>query len=224
MIIVVNGSNIRVRNYIPFFERLASWGFIVVGNDDPQTGTGESASVTLDKMLSLPSDSVLYGKIDVNNIGVIGYSQGGAGAINAVTRYENGSYYKALFTGSASYALLAKNMGWEYDISKVHIPYLMTAGTGASDDSGHYGDDEFAGVAPLFSLEENYNGMPDDVFKVRGRITGAEHMAMQVLSDGYMTAWMLYNLRGDEEAGKVFIGENAEIMQNQGWQDVEKNQ
>jgi hypothetical protein len=24
--------------------------------------------------------------------------------------------------------------------------------------------------------------------------------------------------------GKVFIGENSEIMQNQGWQDVEKNQ
>jgi hypothetical protein len=38
MIVVVNASNIKVKNYKPFFDRLASWGFIVVGNDDPQTG------------------------------------------------------------------------------------------------------------------------------------------------------------------------------------------
>lgn len=34
MIMVVNASNTRVRNYKPFFERLASWGFIVVGNEE----------------------------------------------------------------------------------------------------------------------------------------------------------------------------------------------
>ena len=93
MIMVVNASNTRVRNYKPFFERLASWGFIVVGNEDPQCGTGETASITLDYMLNLPSDSVLNGKIDKENIGIIGYSQGGAGAIDAVTRYENGNIF-----------------------------------------------------------------------------------------------------------------------------------
>ena len=48
MILVVNGSNTPAAVYQPYFERLASWGFIVVGNDDPQTGSGETASLTLD--------------------------------------------------------------------------------------------------------------------------------------------------------------------------------
>lgn len=48
MIMVVNASNTRVRNYKPFFDRLASWGFIVAGNEDPQAGTvfiGDSAEI-----------------------------------------------------------------------------------------------------------------------------------------------------------------------------------
>lgn len=36
-------------------------------------------------------------------------------------------------------------------------------------------------------------------------------------------AWMLYQLQGDEEAGKALIGENAEILNNASWQDIEKN-
>jgi hypothetical protein len=223
MIMVVNASNTRVRNYKPFFERLASWGFIVVGNEDPQCGTGETASITLDYMLNLPSDSVLNGKIDKENIGIIGYSQGGAGAINAVTRYENGNIYKTMFTGSAAFQLLSKNMGWEYDISKVTIPYFMAAGTGTSDDSGKYGEGDYQGVAPLHGVKENYDDITADVFKVMGRITGAEHGDMLVLSDGYMTAWMLYQLQEDEKAGTIFIGDDAEILHNDGWQDVEKS-
>ena len=223
MIVVVNASNTRARNYIPFFDRLASWGFIVVGNEDPQTGNGETASLTLDYMINLPSDSVLFGKIDLDNIGIIGYSQGGAGAINAVIDFDNGSYYKTIFTGSAAYALLSQNMGWGYEISQIEIPYFMAAGTGSSDDSGNYGDDQFAGVSPLFSQEDNYNGITADVFKVRGRIIGAEHGDVMVLSDGYMTAWMIYQLQGDERASMVFLGEDAEILSNSNWQDVEKN-
>jgi len=42
--------------------------------------------------------------------------------------------YKAIFTGSAPYPLLSKNLGWEYDISKIEIPYFMIGGTGWTDD------------------------------------------------------------------------------------------
>ena len=102
----------------------------------------------------------------------------------------------------------------------------MTAGTGASDDVGNseiHNNEVFAGVAPLASLVENYNMISNDVFKVRARVSGAEHGAMQVMTDSYMTAWMLYHLRGDVEAGSVFIGDCAEISSNNGWQDIEKN-
>lgn len=224
MIMVVNASGTPASSFEPFFPRLATWGFVVVGNEDGQTGNGQTASITLDFMLHLPSDSVLAGKIDYSNMGIIGYSQGGAGAICAVTNYENGALYKAIFTGSAAYPTLAKNMGWEYDVSKVTIPYFMTAGTGKSDDSGSDPETSYGGVSPLSALTSNYNSISDDVQKIRARAVGAEHEQMLMRSDGYMTAWMLYQLAGDEEAAAVFVGENAEILHNNNWQDVEKNQ
>jgi len=228
VIVIVNASNTAALNLKPAYARLASWGFIVVGNDDRQTGTGETASETLDYVLDLNKDenSELFGKIDEAHIGCIGYSQGGAGAINAVTKFENSDKFTALFTGSAAYSLLSNNMGWGYDVSKISIPYFMTAGTGSSDDAGNseiHNNEAFAGVAPLASLVENYDGITADVLKLRARITGAEHQDMLNLTDGYMTAWMLYHLQGDAEAASVFVGENAEILTNSGWQDVEKN-
>lgn len=224
MIMVVNASGTPAAAYEPFFSRLASWGFVVVGNEDGQTGTGETASLTLDYMLHIPADSVLWGKIDYESMGIIGYSQGGAGAICAVTNYENGALYKAMFTGSAAYPTLAKNMGWAYDASKIAIPYFMAAGTGKSDDSGNDPETSYGGVSPLSALIANYDSIADNVPKVRARAVGAEHEQMLMRSDGYMTAWMLYRLAGDETAGSVFDGADAEILQNANWQDVEKNQ
>ena len=224
-IIVANASNTAALNYEPYFERLASWGFIVVGNDDRQAGTGISTSLTLDYMLeqNKNSNSLFYEKIDIQNIGIIGYSQGGAGAIRAVTEYENSGLYKTIFTGSAAHSYLAQ-MWVGYDASKVSIAWFMTAATGTSDDTGATdAATEWLGVAPLSSLAENYDAMPDNVFKLRARVVGAEHEDMQESTDGYMTAWMLYQLQGDEEAGTALIGETAEIMNNSKWQDIEKS-
>ena len=224
VIVVVNASGTPAFKYEPWFKRLASWGFIVVGNEDPQTGTGETTSIMLDYILNLPSAHQLNGRLDADNIGIVGFSQGGAGAIAAVTMYDNGTAYKAIFTGSAAYPLLAENMGWRYDVSKIKIPYFMAAGTGKTDDNGAADiTKEYAGVAPLASLVGNYEMISDDVLKVRARATGAEHEDMLARSDGYMTAWMLWQLCGDEEAAEVFIGESAEILHNNNWQDVEKN-
>lgn len=224
VIVVVNASGTPAFKYEPWFKRLASWGFIVVGNEDPQAGTGETTSIMLDYLLELPQDHKLNGRLDTDNIGIVGFSQGGAGALAAVTMYDNGTAYKAIFTGSAAYPFLAGNMGWKYDISKIKIPYFMAAGTGATDDKGVADiTKEYAGVAPLASLIENYETISDDVFKVRARATGAEHEDMLARSDGYMTAWMLWQLRGDEEAATVFNGKAAEILHNNNWQDVVKN-
>lgn len=108
-----------------------------------------------------------------------------------------------------------------HDVSEVTVPYFMAAGTGASDDAGvEDPEKEFGGVAPLSSLVENYDRMSDDVFKVRARVIGAEHEDVQVRTDGCMTAWMLFHLQGDEEAGRVFLGDDAELLGNGNWQDA----
>ncbi len=223
MIMVVNASGTPAASYEPFFERLASWGFIVIGNEDGQAGTGETASITLDAVLNL-KETVIAGRIDRDNMGIAGYSQGGAGALAALSEYENGKIYKTVFTGSAAYKFMAGNFGWNYDVTKITIPYFMTAGTGKSDDAGVKDiTKEFAGVCPLESLIENYNSISADVMKIRARATGAEHEQMLMRTDGYMTAWMLYHLQGNEEAGKAFFSDDAEILHNTNWQDIEKN-
>ncbi len=75
----------------------------------------------------------------------------------------------------------------------------------------------------VFSGKIDYDSIADDVPKIRARAVGAEHEQMLMRSDGYMIAWMLYQLTGDEEAGTIFHRENAEILHNANWQDVEKN-
>ncbi|WP_154460158.1 hypothetical protein [Floccifex porci] len=46
---------------------------------------------------------------------------------------------------------------------------------------------------------------------------------MLTYADGYMTAWFMYHLQNDEDAGSVFYGDNAEILNNVNWQDIQKN-
>lgn len=224
IIIIVNGSNAIASRCEPFFERLASWGFVVVGNDDPMAGHGDSTSRMLDFLLAAAEDAEhsLYGLIDISKIGIAGYSQGGAGALRAATEFANSSRYTTLFTCSAASQLLSQNLGWAYDPAKVQIPYFMVAGTGMSD-AGDGKNGGWVGVTPLASLEENYLAMPDDIDRVMSRRIGAEREDMMACSDAYLTAWMLYRLYGDEQAAKVFVGDTAEIRHNELWQDVKSN-
>lgn len=224
IIIIVNGSNAISSRCEPFFERLASWGFVVVGNDDPMAGRGDSTSRTLDFLLAAADDAEhpLYGLIDTSKIGVAGYSQGGAGALRAATEFANSHRYTTLFTCSAASQLLSQNLGWAYNPAKVQIPYFMVAGTGVSD-AGDGKPDGWVGVTPLASLEENYTAMPDDVERVMARRVDAEHEDMMACSDAYLTAWMLYRLYGDEQAAQAFVGDTAEIRHNELWQDVKSN-
>ncbi len=221
LVIMANGTGIKASKYKTIFKHLASWGFIVVGNEDGNSWSGLSSSETLDFMLQLNGDenNIFYKKIDMDNIGIGGHSQGGVGTINAVTNYENGKYYKAMYTASTTHLELAIALKWPYDVSKVKIPYFMAAGTKKIDAGGG----QNAGIAPLSSLQKNYNAISNDVTKVMARRVDAEHGDMLSFADGYMTAWFNYFLKDDEEAGKAFFGENAEILNNSNWKDIQIN-
>ena len=221
VILVANASANPASVYKPFFERLASWGFVVVGNEESQTGKGEGISKTLDVLFGLVYTHPLREVMDYDNIGIIGFSQGGAGALAAVTEYDNGDKIKAIYTGSAVCPEVAEEYGWKYDTSKISVPWFMAAGTGDSDAGNE--KDKVVGVSPYVFLMDSYDSMAESVPKVRARIVGAEHGDVLKRSDGYMTAWMLYQLKGDKEAAGVFEGKDAEILNNANWQDVEKN-
>lgn len=111
---------------------------------------------------------MFYGKIDIENIGIAGHSQGGVGAINAVTEQSNGNIYTAIWAASTISRYHADEMnkngdGWSCSLSNIHIPIFMVAGTKDFDA-------------------------------------------------GNMTAWFMYSLKGDTEAGKAFLGEDAFLL------------
>ncbi len=231
LIVIANGTGSTALTYKAVFKHLASWGFIVVGNGDENSRSGASSAATLDFMLGLNKDqqSDFYGKIDTDHIGITGHSQGGVAAINAVTQQPNGRYYKAMFTASATSSFWGqKNQlgeDWSYDVTKVDIPYLMVAGTKTFDagTATSISAKEGQGITPLWSLNTNYEHIRDTVVKVMARRVNADHGDMMTHEDGYMTAWFMYWLNNDPQAGKAFFGDQAEILTNANWQDVRKN-
>ena len=230
IVVMANGTGVPASRYAPVFRHLASWGFVVIGNEMQNSWSGGAAAGALDLLAELNEDpsSLFYHKLDLDNVGSAGHSQGAIGAINAVTAQPNGDSYKALYLASTPSSLYASTLEWAYDPALIDVPCFMTAGTGLLD-AGEAGSPEVAeeaqevSISPLWSQEENYGLIPDSVPKLRARRTGADHAEMLPWPDGYMTAWFMYWLQGDEAAGRAFFGPDAEIVHNPLWQDIEKN-
>lgn len=211
VVVVLNGTGVLPKKYKALFEHLASWGFIVIGNDDGSTGFGKSADETMDyiKKANEDKDSVLYGKIDIDNIGITGHSQGGAGVFTSISIMEHKDEYKTAVALSPTHEESALAFGWNYDLTKINIPTLIVAGT--------QGDFETQMVLPLEKMIDMYNKIPSS--KAMMRRIGAEHGQMLYSADGYVTAWFMWQLQGDEEASKAFNGDNPEILKNELYQD-----
>ena len=212
MILVVNGTGGKATRYEPGFELYASWGFITVGTQDKNTGTGETTIMTLHYMLEQNDnpDSVFYHKIDVDNIGITGFSQGGAAVFNVLTKYEEASYFKAAAPLSPVCEKTAQETtNYPYDSADVKCPILVMTGTS--------GDFETALVSPLGEMNKQYDKitMP----KVMARRVGMDHDHMMYSAGGYVMAWFRWQLMGDEEAAKAFVGNSPELMRNSMYQD-----
>ena len=240
VVVIANGTGMKASKQSAIYEHLASWGFIVAGNEDEHSRTGASSAATLDFILSLNEDpqSVFYGRIDTENIGIVGHSQGGVGTINAVTQQKNGNLYKTICAQSTTSSAVAYALnqlddelggGWSCDTSTLSIPAFMVAGTGSADAGNveenrlELAEGETQGICPLWWLRECFDAMPDTVPKIIGRLSGKDHGDIPFSADGYMTAWFMYWLQGDEAAGKAFFGADAEIGVNENWQDVTIN-
>ncbi len=216
MILVMNGTGGKATKYEPQFEMYASWGFIVVGTQDKGTGTGKTTVKVLNDMLSLNEDenSIFYHRIDLENIGLTGFSQGGAGVFNVLTKYEEAKYIKAAVPLSpVSEYMTALATDYTYDSSLVKCPILIFAGT----------EDEFETetVIPIELLNEQYGRISSP--KAMARRTGMDHDHMMYSAGGYVIAWFRWQLQGDAEAAKVFTGNSPELMNNPLYQDQRIN-
>lgn len=222
VVIFVNGTGVKGSKYQAMQKHLASWGFITVSTEEEYAWNGFSAEMSLRFLQKLNSEKVeingyhneFYGKIDFNNVGITGHSQGGVGVFNAVTEQKNGGAYKAIASLSPTNHALANALDWVYDESKITVPTLLMSSTGE-------GDENF--VVNLNGLTDIYQSIPSEVFKVMARRNQADHGDMLYFADGYVTAWFMYWLKGDQSAGEAFFGADAELLKNEWYQDQKIN-
>jgi hypothetical protein len=117
--------------------------------------------------------------------------------------------YKTVVAESPSNPELSAGLEWDYDLTKITIPVFFVAGT--------EGDFEMKTVIPTEKLPEMFEAV--NAPKVMARKKGCEHGHMLYSADGYVTAWLLWQLQGDEEAAKAFIGESPELLENPLYQE-----
>ena len=208
-VVMVNGTGLMARHYRPVFEHLASWGFVVIGNDDSNAWNGRSALVSLDKAIFQNSivSSPLYQRIDLDRIGVVGHSQGAMGAINAATEDDR---FKVLYAASCPQKSLAKKLDWSYSMKTISIPTMLVAGTEWIDRH----------ISPLDSLLLLAEELPNTTPMLLGRLKGVEHRYVLHEGDAYMTAWLRHFLANDADAAAALASDNPEILNNPRWQNV----
>ncbi len=211
LIVVLNGTGVKASKYKAQFKHFASWGFVVIGTEEPESWDGVAAESSLDFMLEQNENpsGIFYHKIDTGNIGAVGHSQGGAGVFNAITEHEHSSMYKTAVPVSPTNEEQTTALGWHYDLSKVSVPILLLAGT--------KGDFEMKYVIPEESMIEMYNKISSP--KVMARKLDCEHGDMLYSADGYITAWFMWRLQGDEAAARAFTGDSPEIAGNSLYQE-----
>lgn len=206
VIIMANGSGVWGSRYIPSFEHYASWGFIVIGNEHNTAFAGDSSDASLSYLIEANTDpsSVLYQKVDLENVGIVGHSQGGVGVFNAITAQPHSNVYKTAVALSPVSEETAKAINWTYDTTKITIPIMVLAGT--NNDS-----------ISVEQLQTLYSHITSD--KAMAVRTNTNHPEMLYSADGYVTAWFMWQLQGDEEAAKAFRGETPELSNNRLYQD-----
>lgn len=215
VIVLCNGTGVPLSKYSAVAKHYASWGFIVIGTEETYSWNAFGAEMCLrylerwnENARIGDADSIFYQKVDFSNVGVVGHSQGGVGVMNAITCTEHQTVYKTAVALSPTNKELAASLMWDYDATLIDIPFLLVSGAGGGDDWVVTGE----------QLDAIYDDIPG-THKVKMRRENTPHGEVLYSVDGYVTAWLMWHLQGDEEAARAFIGETPEITVNPLYQD-----
>jgi pimeloyl-ACP methyl ester carboxylesterase len=194
-----NGTGTPTMVYAPFLNHLASWGFVVVASNSVMTQSGRQMIAGVDYLIQQNNrpGSNFYNMIDTEHIGTTGHSQGGGGSINAATDRR--------VTCAAPVAPSPGRIG------QVDGPVFLVAGR----------RDSIVSAALVRSTSYAPANGPT-VFGIVNNMGHLNFIGNLGNARGYITAWFMYHLQGDEYAGRAFVGE-CEICRNNSWQIDTKN-
>jgi hypothetical protein len=207
-----NGTNAVPSQYSGLLNRLASWGFVVVASTSKTTGKGTEITAGANYLVAQNgvSTSPFFNKLDTTAVAAVGHSQGAGGSTRATI--ANPALIKTLVT-IALPAQAWVSAGDEYNPAQITRPVLFLGGandwliSSPSTNTGYY--NQVPGPAAVAVLK------------------GADHNTIQGTGGkfpAYITAWLLYQLKGDALARGAFVGSPPEINANTGWQNQAEKQ
>ncbi|MGS2809145.1 poly(ethylene terephthalate) hydrolase family protein [Nocardia sp. MW-W600-9] len=233
-----NGTMAHPREYAYLLSHLASWGFVVIAADRTDTGTGVQMLDAVRYLAAENSDpnSVFHGKIDATTAGATGHSQGGLGAINALTR--GGGAVRTAVTLEMPLSAVCASLPTVDGQSSCIDPAAVTSGSvllvnGSADGISPATQQLPADLIGMQSMQAYYDALPAGIPKARAAVVGAQHNDIQGQPDctnysctegvyrylGYLTAWFMDRLRGDATARSAFLTGTGEILHNPHWSD-----
>ena len=210
--------------HVNFLNEVASHGFLVIaigpmpkeGEKTRDRSTSSQLSEAIDWAIAQNGDkeSPYYKKIDVNNVAVSGMSCGGLQTLEIAPDPRittavvcNSGILPNPTTGMPGMPSLAKDQ-----LKKLHTPTLYILG-GESDIAYNNGMDDYQRIdhVPVFmaNMDVGHGG-------TYGQPHGGEFAKVA-------TAWFLWQLKGDKEASKMFLGDDCGLCGDPNWKFESKN-
>ena len=210
--------------HVNFLSEVASHGFLVVAigpmpQEGERTGERSTSSQLLDAIdwaiaRNSDRDSPYFGRIDTAHIAVSGMSCGGLQALEvapdpriSTVGVFNSGILPAPGGGMPGMPALGKEQ-----LAKLHSPTLYLLG-GESDIAYGNGMDDFRRIdhVPVFvgNMDVGHGGTYQQPH-------GGEFARVA-------TAWYLWQLTGDEEAGRLFTGATSGLSSSPHWTVEKKN-
>ncbi|MGX8695130.1 MAG: alpha/beta hydrolase [Prevotella sp.] len=210
-----------------FLNEIASYGYIVVAtgfipmNDEPYRGPMSTTEQQIESMNWVEAQnadpaSPYYQKIDVKNIAVAGMSCGGLQTLYncADPRIKTLMVCNSgLFNvQNASQAVGGMPMPPKEKLKEIHSPVIYILG-GKSDIAYENGMDDFHRIHHVPACATNFPVGHGGTYR---EPHGGEFSVVAL-------AWLQWQLKGDQQAAKMFIGSDCQISQRKDW-TIEKNE
>lgn len=200
-----NGTGANPSMYKVLLNNLASHGFVVIGSNSPNVGSGTPAPmvVGVDWVVAQNDDpaSVLYHRIDTTHIGATGHSQGamatsrasGDARINASVPIEG--------------AMTQRNL---------HGPAMFFCGTLDTLVGCDGANSALNAVTTLPAMYAEYHSVDHGSWM---SFTGTKPSVVETV----VTAWMRVHLMGDTALRPWFYGASCKLCTDSGWTIIQKN-
>jgi hypothetical protein len=209
-----NGTYCSPTFYTQLIGHIVSYGYVVVGANTSNVGTGAEMLKAVEWALAQDQDSTsqLYGKIDHNRIGAFGHSQGGAGTclVGADPRIRaiaplSGVPLSGEADASAQIQCPTFYVATQNDVSpastfeQAYMDTLTPSVLGITNGGNH---DEYTDIA-------SDPGVPGLTSNDGKRVRAA------------LAAWFEWRLKGKDELRPLFVGQSCGFCTDSNWMTFE---